>query len=75
MLRLRKILLYDYLYILIMIIVILISFLRIITKDIPIYKEEIVPVIIVIMDGKIVQTSIVDENSIVDTIINYEVFE
>ena len=40
-----------------------------------IYKEERVPVIIVIIDGKIVQTSIVDENSIVDTIINYEVFE
>ena len=39
------------------------------------YNEEKVPVIIVIIDNKITQTSIVDENSIVDTIINYEVFE
>lgn len=39
------------------------------------YNENKIPVLIVIIDNKIIQTSIVDENSIVDTIINYEVFE
>lgn len=39
------------------------------------YSEEKLPIIIVINDGKVIQTSILDENSIVDTVIDYEVFE
>lgn len=39
------------------------------------YNEDSLPVIIVINDNQIIQTSIVDENSDVNTIIDYEVFE
>lgn len=39
------------------------------------YDEDELPIIIVINDGETIQKSIVYENSIVDTIINYEVFE
>ena len=39
------------------------------------YNEKEIPVIIVISDGEIIQTVVVNEKSTVDTIINYEVFE
>ncbi len=39
------------------------------------YNEEELPIIIVIIDDKLIQKSMVTENSIVDTIIDYEVFE
>lgn len=39
------------------------------------YSEEKLPVIIVINDGKLIQTSVVDKSSIADTIIDYGVFE
>ncbi len=39
------------------------------------YDKNELPIIIVVSDDEIVGTSIVDSNSKVDTIINYEVFE
>ena len=39
------------------------------------YNKDELPIIIVINDGKTIQKSIVCENSMVETIINYEVFE
>ena len=40
-----------------------------------IYNEKVLPIIIVINDNKIIGTSVVTENSNVDTIIDYGVFE
>lgn len=39
------------------------------------YKEKELPIIIVVSDNEVVQTSIVHTDSKVDTIINYEVYE
>ena len=39
------------------------------------YDEEKMPAIIVVNDGKVVQTSFVTESSSIDSIIDYEVFE
>ena len=39
------------------------------------YKEKNLPIIIVISDAKVIENSIVQKDSDVNTIINYEVFE